>query len=271
MTNSINTPAQTPAQTGNLKIKWILITTGLCLLCILFTYLLKPTYAGNTSKLALKTDKSIDKAILLLENETRNDLRFLSALSQQRKGKSIVLEAAEDVTGKIEKLLIKINTLKILVCEESGGIYSTSELKPKWEGMGYRKIIITKDEELSGRAVGFKNRSASKKVFITNGEAKKLKELIISTRKDLFGILQDLKVASENAEGIHIRHDNIQYLEKNLTLQDLEKENNNSDWLNTHFKNNTVAETMLLLRKLELDCVGASYQIVRMLNDGILN
>jgi hypothetical protein len=37
-----------------------------------------------------------------------------------------------------------------------------------------------------------------------------------------------------------------------------------------HFKNNTVSETLLLLRKLELDCVGASFQIVRKLNDGIL-
>jgi hypothetical protein len=271
MTNSTNTPDQTPAQTGNLKIKWILITTGLCLLCILFTYLLKPTYAGNTSKLALKTDKSIEKAILLLENETRNDLRFLRALSNQKESKSIFYKTAQDVIEKIEKLLIKINTLKVLVCEESGGIYSTSELKPKWEGFGYRKIILTKDEELSGRAVGFKNRSVSKKVFITNGESKKLKELIISTRKDLFGILEDLKVASKNTEVIYIGYDDIQYLEKNLTLQNLEKEDNNSEWLTSHFKNNTVSETMLLLRKLELDCVGASYQIVRILNDGILN
>jgi hypothetical protein len=270
MTNSTNTNNPAPTQARSLKIKWILITIGICLLCILFTYLLKPTYVANASKLALKTDKSIDKAILLLENETRNDVRFLSALSKQRKGKSIVLEAAEAVIGKIEKLKLKINTLKILVCEESGGIYSTSELKPKWEGMGYRKILMTKDQKLSGRAVGIKNRSASKKVFITNGESKKLKELIISTRKEIFGILEDLRVAGENTEGIFFKFDQIQYLEKNLALQNPENEDNNSDWLTNHFKNNTVSETLLLLRKLELDCVGASFQIVRILNDGIL-
>lgn len=268
MANSTNTPDQTPAQTGNLKIKWILITIGLCLLCILFTYLLKPTYAANSSRLAIKTDKSLNEARLLLELEINSKYRFISSFSAHKKSKVVVFEAAEDAVKRIEKLSVKINTLRIMLCEESGGIYSLEKNKTKWDEMGFRKIKISRDTMLDGTPVGFKNRTASNKIFIKNGEAKKLKAEIIKTRNELFELMDNLVKVSENTEGVIFRYNDVQYLEANLKLEDPEKKSQ-TDWLNPHFSSNTVAESLLLLRKIEFDCTASLFQVMSLLNDNI--
>ena len=209
MANSTNTPAQAPAQTGNLKIKWILITIGICLLCILFTYLLKPTYAANSSRLAIKTDKSLNEARLLLEIESNSKYRFISSFRTNKKSKAVVFEAAEETAKKIEKLSKKILSLRILLSEESGGIYALEKNKSKWDEMGFRKIKISRDSLLDGTPVGFKNRSASNKIFITNGELKKLKAEITKTRNELFELMDNLVKVSENTEGVIFRYNDV--------------------------------------------------------------
>lgn len=268
MANSTNTPAQASAQTGNLKIKCILITIGICLLCILFTYLLKPTYAANYSRLAIKTDKSLNEARLLLEIESNSKYRFISSFSTNKKSKAVVFEAAEETAKKIEKLSKKILSLRILLCEESGGIYALEKNKSKWDEMGFRKIKISRDSLLDGTPVGFKNRSASNKIFITNGELKKLKAEITKTRNALFEIMDNLVKVSENTEGVIFRYNDVEYLKANLKLEDPEKKSQ-SDWLNLHFSCNTVAESLLLLRKIEFDATASLFQVMSLLNDNI--
>jgi hypothetical protein len=253
---------------NKINIKWILITVGLCAACILLTYLIKPTYTRNSSMLAARTDKSLNNSKLLLEAEINHKYRFISSFSTHKKTKVVVQEAAEEIVKETDKLIAKINTLRIMVAEESGGIYSLEESKSKWDEMGYRKIKITKDPKLDGSAVGFKNREVSNKIFIKNGEAKKLKAEIIKTRTNLFDILDNLLKVSNSTEGVFFRSNDIKYVKDNLFLDDPEK-NYKSDWLNAHFRNNTAAETLLLLRKLEFDANASLFQMMSLLYDNI--
>jgi hypothetical protein len=266
--NNIEASLKNEKKHIKINIKWILITVGLCAACILLTYLIKPTYTRNSSMLAAKVDKSLNQSKLLLEAEINHKYRFIGSFSSYKKTKVVVQQAAEEIVKETEKLIAKINTLRIMVAEESGGIYALEESKSKWDEMGYRKIKITKDPKLDGSAVGFKNRAVSNKIFIINGEAKKLKAEIIKTRANLFETLDKLLKVSNATEGVFFRENDIDYVKNNLFLEDPEKKYK-PDWLNAHFRSNTVAETLLLLRKLEFDANASLFQMMSLLHDNI--
>lgn len=265
----MTTSTNSPAPSNSIKIKWILISIGLCLGSIFLTYLLKPTYVRNSSKLAIRTDKSLNEARLLLQDESNEKYRFISHLSSSKKSKIVLQDAADDLTKTMEKLTKKITALRVLLCEETDGIYSLEKNKLIWDQLGYRKIKISRDSTLDGTPISFKDRSASNKIFIKNGEAKKLKEEIIKTRNELFEILDNLVELSKNTEGVIFKSSDVDYVKINFKLEDPEKKSFGKSWLNPHFTNNTVAESLLLLRKLEFDCTAALFQTMSLLNDNV--
>ena len=215
-------------------------------------------------------DKSIKHTNEIVDISTKETIESMAESIKSKPNLTPLYEAAKSVPGKIDGLLAKIKDLRVKITEGSGGLYSTSEHKSKWEAEGFKTFKIESDKKLDGKPVGKKNKDVTTRILFDGGEGEKLKAEIIKTNKELVAVIDNLvKYVNENKDSLDgVKFDSaaVEKLKKELVLEipnDQEwKDAGFKNWSEKFFKQMPVASCYPLLRKFENDAKNASAQIV---------
>jgi len=120
-------------------------------------------------------DKSIKHTNEIVDISTKESIESMAESIKSKPNLTPLYEAAKSVPGKIDGLLAKIKDLRVKITEGSGGLYSTSEHKSKWEKEGFKTFKIESDKKLDGKPVGKKNKDVTTRILFDGGEGEKLK------------------------------------------------------------------------------------------------
>jgi len=245
------------------------------LMYLVLTAMLALNVSAEIIKSFFKLDKSIKHTNEIVTIGIAESIESMEETLKSKPHLKPLHEAAKTVPGKIKDLTKMINDLRNEITDESGGLFTTTEHKSKWEGYGYKKFVVTTDKEMDGKPVGKKNKDVTTRILFKGGKGEKLKAEIIKTHNELIKVIEDLVKTADTIDGVKFNKAQIEALKKDLVLEipddKVWKADGKTSWSHDMFNQMPVASCYPLLRKFENDATNAAAQIVNFIANNFGN
>ena len=242
-------------------------------------------YLVLTAMLALNVSAEIINAFFMLDKGIKHTNEIvgegikesIEAMQNTAKDKSHlqpIADAAKKVPAQIEELMGYIDTLRVNITNESGGLYSTADHKSKWEAKGFviGKVVEGAEEKLDGKPKGKKNKDVTQRLLVDDGQGAKLKELLDKTHDKLIKVVDDLvaEVEKNPIDGVKFDLNQIKKLKENLVLEKTDdkvwQDAGKPSWEAYVFGYMPVAACYPLFRKYQNDAKNAASQVINFLS-----